>query len=67
MDENTQPVHEIEVEADALEDRHVARCSCGWEQAASGWMLESPQQEVLRLVASHLASIQRQEKLDASF
>jgi len=54
-DETTPPVHEIEVESDVLEDRHVVRCSCGWEQATSGWMLESSQDEVRRLVAAHLA------------
>jgi hypothetical protein len=51
----TPQVHQIEVESDELQDLHVVRCSCGWEQMTSGWMLESSQQEVRRLAAAHLA------------
>jgi hypothetical protein len=55
--ETTQWVHQTDVESDVTEGRLVVRCSCGWEQSASGWMLESSQEEIRRLVAEHLAEV----------
>lgn len=49
--------HEIEIDADEAQGRQIVRCSCGWEQSTSGWMLESSQQEINRLVAEHLAGV----------
>jgi hypothetical protein len=53
----TPSVHEIDVQSDAADGRQVVRCSCGWEQSTSGWMLESAQDEIRRLVAGHLAGV----------
>jgi hypothetical protein len=48
--------HHIEIDAVATADQQlVVRCTCGWTQSASGWMLESSADEVRRLVAEHLA------------
>jgi hypothetical protein len=50
--------HHIAIEPAATADRRlVVRCTCGWMQAASGWMLESSADEVRRLVAEHLAAV----------
>lgn len=53
--------HCIEVESAAADDRQVVRCSCGWEQSTGGWMLESSDEEVRRLIAAHLASVAKPE------
>lgn len=51
--------HHIEVESGPGDDRQVVRCSCGWEQSTGGWMLESSEEEVRRLIAAHLANVAR--------
>ncbi len=52
-------MHLIEVESEPGDDRQVVRCSCGWEQSTGGWMLESSEDEVRRLIAAHLANVDR--------
>jgi hypothetical protein len=47
--------HRVEFHSGAAEGGLVARCSCGWEQATHGWMLESAEEEVRRLATGHLA------------
>jgi hypothetical protein len=49
--------HHIEVEYGSSGVRHVVRCSCGWEQSAGGWMLESAPDEIRRLIAEHMAGV----------
>jgi hypothetical protein len=56
--------HLVQFQPEAADDWLLARCSCGWEQATRGWMLESAQEEIQRLASDHLADVARTQPAD---